>query len=208
MNRARRRGIENEQKGPSCLDRNVKIIGRALSTGLQETMTTEGGRGRFQGCPLNLRLSLSSLSLSRWKTRYRRTLSRTNERRYLARESSTVSQRGFSRKVSCIFQRLIPRNIPFHWGGGSHPTSRILRLLGRNLGQFADVTYLTILEIVSINLSEFWQFLRPFFHRSSLRKSVRYACFREDSSIWTRFSKKGRKEEDFGLFLSRKLFWI
>lgn len=45
MNRARRRGIENEQKGPSCLDRNVKIIGRALSTGLQETMTTEGGRG-------------------------------------------------------------------------------------------------------------------------------------------------------------------
>lgn len=120
MNRARRRGIENEQKGPSCLDRNVKIIGRALSTGLQETMTTEGGRGRFQGCPLNLRLSLSSLSLSRWKTRYRRTLSRTNERRYLARESSTVSQRGFSRKVSCIFQRLIPRNIPFHWGGGSH----------------------------------------------------------------------------------------
>lgn len=49
MNRARRRGIENEQKGPSCLDRNAKIIGRALSTGLQETMT--GGQGMGEGGP-------------------------------------------------------------------------------------------------------------------------------------------------------------
>lgn len=207
MNRARRRGIENEQKGPSCLDRNVKIIGRALSTGLQETMTTEGGRGavpRMSPQPSIVPLLVVLVPL-------KDTVSQDaveDKRATLSRARIVHGLAAFSRKVSCIFQRLIPRNIPFHWGGGSHPTSRILRLLGRNLGQFADVTYLTILEIVSINLSEFWQFLRPFLHRSSLRKSVRYACFREDSSIWTRFSKEGRKEEDFGLFLSRKLFWI
>lgn len=53
MNRARRRGIENEQKGPSCLDRNAKIIGRALSTGLQETMTGRGGRSKDVPSPFD-----------------------------------------------------------------------------------------------------------------------------------------------------------
>lgn len=109
-----------------------------------------------------------------------------------------VSQ-DFPRKCSCIFQT-IPRNNPFHW----EATSRILRLLGRNLGQFADVTYLTILEIVSINrptrISDNFYghfpscfFLVSLFITCVLRERIVWR------SIWTTL-------EDFGLFRSEKLF--
>lgn len=136
MNRARRRGIENEQKGPSCLDRNAKIIGRALSTGLQETMT--GGGPRMSPHP-----SIVLVLLKDTVQRYHDTV---EDKRGTTLSRARIVSQDFPRKCSCIFQT-IPRNNPFHW----EATSRILRLLGRNLGQFADVTYLTILEIVSIN---------------------------------------------------------
>lgn len=155
MNRARRRGIENEQKGPSCLDRNVKIIGRALSTGLQETMTTEGGRGavpRMSPQPSIVPLLVVLVPLKDTVSQdavedKRATLSR-------ARIVHGLAARIFQESILYL-PTLDSSKHPLPLGGGSHPTSRILRLLGRNLGQFADVTYLTILEIVSINLSEF-----------------------------------------------------
>lgn len=155
MNRARRRGIENEQKGPSCLDRNVKIIGRALSTGLQETMTTEGGRGAVPRMspqpsivPLLVVLVPLKDTVSQDAVEDKRALSR-------ARIVHGLAARIFQESILYLPTLDSSKHPLPLGGGGSHPTSRILRLLGRNLGQFADVTYLMILEIVSINLSEF-----------------------------------------------------
>lgn len=89
-----------------------------------------------------------------------RSLSRTNERRYLALESSAGSQ-DFPEALVFFNGPAIPRNSP--------PTpsrrtslSRFLRLLRRNLGQFADVTYLTTLEIASINRRNSDNFYRDF----------------------------------------------
>lgn len=162
-------------------------------------MTTKSG-GWSQGCPPNLRLSLSSsLSLSRWKTRGIAGRCRGQTRDVISGENRPRwSQQGFSR--GSIFQEMgwfLETSIGEE--AEANPTSRIPRLLGRNLGQFADVTYLTILEIVSINLSEFWQFSRAFF-----RRSLPLFVTRVFEGIVTFDLDKGKKDLDY-LFW-RKLF--
>lgn len=98
MNRARRRGIENEQKGPSCLDRNAKIIGRALSTGLQETMT--GGQGMGEGGPrMSPHPSIVLVLLKDTVQRYHDTVEDV-----ISRKNRLA---GFSTKVLVSFKRFL-----------------------------------------------------------------------------------------------------
>lgn len=162
MNRARRRGIENEQKGPSCLDRNVKIIGRALSTGRQWQRRVEGG-------PKDVPPTFDCPSPPRCPCPVER---------HGVSQDAVEDKRGTLSRARIVHvgrSKDFPREVSFkRWVDSSkHPLGRRRKPIPRRgfLGYWGEIsanllTYLTILEIVSINLSEFWQFSRAFFRRS------------------------------------------
>lgn len=199
MNRARRRGIENEQKGPSCLDRNVKIIGRALSTGLRETMTTGGGP-RMSPQPSIVLLLVVLVPC--WKTPYRDAVEDKRGTLSRARIVHGLAERIFQESILYLSTGpAIPRNISFHWREGGEVTPRrgffgYWGEISANLISWRDVLNdpwncfyqsIRILTIFTGNFSYVSLFITCVFER-----------------IVTFDLDKVFKEEDFGLFLFEK----
>lgn len=130
-------------------------------------------------------------------TGYRRTLSRTNEGRYLARESSTlVAARIFQGKYLSR-DGLIPRNI--HWGGGgsqSHVADS--SVIGE---KSRPICWRDVLNdpwncfYQSVRILTIFTGIFP-----SFSPTVCYACFRGDSDV-----RSGQRKEGFGLFVSKKI---